>query len=34
MNQLLQLLAGGDLRSDGMATEVAELVLDNDDLFD
>lgn len=38
MNQLLQWLSGGDLRSDGMANEVAALVLDNpeafDDLFD
>jgi HEAT repeat protein len=34
MNQLLHFLTGGDLRSDGMATEVAKLVLENDDLFD
>jgi HEAT repeat protein len=32
-NQLLGWLSGGDLRSDGQATEVAELVLDAPDLF-
>jgi HEAT repeat protein len=32
-NQLLGWLSGGDLRSDGDATEVAELVLDQPDLF-
>jgi hypothetical protein len=34
MSQLLSLLAGHDLHSDGMATDVAELVLENEDLFD
>ncbi len=38
MNQLLQWLSGGDLRSDGMANKVVALVLDNpeafNDLFD
>lgn len=33
MNQLLDWLAGGDLRSDGHASEVADLVLQNPDLF-
>ncbi|KPL07536.1 hypothetical protein AMJ86_04205 [bacterium SM23_57] len=34
MNQLLQWLSGNDLRSDGYATEVAQLVLENDVLLD
>jgi HEAT repeat protein len=34
MSQLTSLLAGHDLRSDGMATEVAELILENEELFD
>jgi HEAT repeat protein len=34
MNQLLQWLSGGDLRSDGMSNEVADIVLENPDLFD
>jgi HEAT repeat protein len=33
MNELLQYLAGGDLRSDGNANEVARIVLDNPDLI-
>lgn len=34
MNQLLEWLTGGDLRSDGQASEVADLVLQNPLLFD
>ena len=34
MNQLLEWLTGGDLRSDGQASEVADLVLQNPQLFD
>jgi len=34
MNELLELLKGGDLRSDGHADEVAEDVMQNPDLFD
>jgi hypothetical protein len=34
MNQLLEWLSGGDLRSDGMSSEVAAIVLKNPDLFD
>lgn len=34
MNDLLELLKGGDLRSDGHADEVAEDVIQNPDLFD
>ena len=34
MNQLLEWLMGGDLRSDGQASEVADLVLQNLRLFD
>lgn len=34
MNQLLEWLTGGDLRSDGQASEVADLVLQNPRLFD
>lgn len=34
MNQLLEWLAGGNLRSDGQASEVADLVLQNPQLFD
>lgn len=33
-NHLLGMLAGGDLRSDGMANEVVEIVLTNEELFD
>jgi len=33
-NQLLELLKGGDLRSDGQADEVAEDVIQNTELFD
>jgi hypothetical protein len=33
-NQLLQWLSDGDLRSDGQASEVADLVLQNPQLFD
>jgi HEAT repeat protein len=33
-NHLLGMLAGGDLRSDGMANEVVEIVLANEELFD
>jgi len=33
MNTLPQWLSGGDLRSDGPATEVAEIILDHEDLF-
>lgn len=34
MNPLLDLLSGSDLRSDGLATEVANLVLENEILID
>jgi hypothetical protein len=34
MNPILDWLSGGDLRSDGMANEVADLVLKNPGLFD
>jgi HEAT repeat protein len=34
MNPVLDWLSGGDLRSDGMANEVAEVVLKNPDLLD
>lgn len=34
MNTILDWLDGGDLRSDGMANEVADVVLKNPDLFD
>jgi hypothetical protein len=34
MISILEMLAGGDLRSDGMGTEVAELVLKNPHLFE
>jgi len=34
MNQLLEWLRGGDLRSDGQASEVADLVLQKPQLFD
>jgi hypothetical protein len=34
MNQLLGMLSGGDLRSDGLSDEVVALVLSNDELFD
>jgi HEAT repeat protein len=34
MNHLLGMLAGGDLRSDGMSNEVTEIVLANPGLFD
>jgi HEAT repeat protein len=34
MNNLLELLKGGDLRSDGAADEVAEDVIQNPELFD
>lgn len=34
MNQILEMLAGGDLRSDGMANQVVDLVLQNSHLFD
>jgi hypothetical protein len=33
MNPILEWLSGGDLRSDGMADEVAELVLKNPAMF-
>lgn len=33
-NHLLGMLTGGDLRSDGMANEVVEIVLTNEELFD
>lgn len=33
MNQVLAWLSGGDLRSDGMANEVAEFVLENPAMF-
>ncbi|HET6444370.1 MAG TPA: hypothetical protein VFI27_07285 [candidate division Zixibacteria bacterium] len=34
MNQLLGILSGGDLRSDGLSDEVVALVLSNDELYD
>lgn len=34
MNQILEWLSGGDLRSDGLANEAAEAVLQNPNLFD
>jgi HEAT repeat protein len=34
MNQILEWLSGGDLRSDGLADEVAAAVLKSPDLFD
>ena len=34
MNQVLSWLAGGDLRSDGMASEVADFILDNPAAFE
>jgi len=34
MNPILEWLSGGDLRSDGMADEVADVVLKNPQLFD
>ncbi len=34
MNQLLQWLAGGDLRSDGLSNEAASFVLENPEVFD
>jgi HEAT repeat protein len=34
MNQILTWLSGGDLRSDGLANEVADFVLQNPELFD
>ena len=34
MNQILEWLSGGDLRSDGLANEAAEAVLKNTQLFD
>lgn len=34
MNQILEWLSGGDIRSDGVATEISELVLNNPELFD
>ena len=34
MNRILEWLSGGDLRSDGMADEVADVVLKNHQLFD
>ncbi len=33
MNQVLKWLSGGDLRSDGMSNEVADIVLNNPQLF-
>jgi hypothetical protein len=33
MNKILSLLTGGDLRSDGLANEVANIILDNDILI-
>jgi HEAT repeat protein len=33
-NQLLNMLSGGDLRSDGMANEVVAIVLANEELFE
>lgn len=34
MNQIMEWLSGGDLRSDGLANEAAEAVLQNPQLFD
>ena len=34
MNPILEWLRGGDLRSDGLANEVADIVLENPSLFD
>ena len=34
MNQVLSWLSGGDLRSDGMANEVADFVLENPTAFE
>jgi HEAT repeat protein len=34
MNQVLSWLSGGDLRSDGMANEVSQFVLDNPQVFE
>ena len=34
MNEILQWLAGGDLRSDGMANEAAEVILENPELIE
>ena len=34
MNQILQWLSGGDLRSDGMSDEAAEFILENPQLMD
>ena len=34
MNTLLEMLQGGDIRSDGRGDEVAEIVLDDPDRFD
>ncbi|MGW8224750.1 MAG: hypothetical protein ACWGOY_03415 [Anaerolineales bacterium] len=34
MNEVLTWLSGGDLRSDGLANEVAQFVLDNPNAFD
>jgi HEAT repeat protein len=34
MNQILTWLSGGDLRSDGMANEAAQFVLDNPQIFE
>lgn len=34
LNHLIGMLAGGDLRSDGMSNEVVDIVLSNIDLFD
>ncbi|KPK04190.1 MAG: hypothetical protein AMJ56_17900 [Anaerolineae bacterium SG8_19] len=34
MNELIEMLRGGDLRSDGQANEVAEMVLEHPGLFD
>jgi hypothetical protein len=34
MNHLIGMLAGGDLRSDGMSNEVVDIVLSNIELFD
>ena len=33
MNQILAWLSGGDLRSDGLATEAAQFVIDNPQIF-
>lgn len=34
LNQILQWLSGGDLRSNGLSTEVADFVLNNPQMFD